>query len=153
MTTPVCYAFNFLHLGLFEDVYIYLIPQTAPGESRLPLGSVHTVCTHGPEGARFASLCLSHTSLCFWLSCTPPPLLYSNLNHCYSRCPNAWLVFFASMFFSLFFSLESLIPWPFSILQKKLKTNINWSSGYVTVLVHMAGGLEEGGKEAVIIKL
>lgn len=64
------------------------------------------------------------------------------------------------MFFSLFFALESLVPCPFSILQKELKTNINWSTGYVTVgLVSTIGisphGWRIGGrrKEAAIIKL
>lgn len=33
MTTPACYAFNFLHLGLFEDVYIYLIPKQPQGKA------------------------------------------------------------------------------------------------------------------------
>lgn len=32
MTPPACYAFNFLHLGLFEDVPIYLISKQPKGK-------------------------------------------------------------------------------------------------------------------------
>lgn len=51
MTTPACYAFNFSHLGLFEDVYIYLIPkQPRGGESRRLSCSRHACCLHSLAG-------------------------------------------------------------------------------------------------------
>lgn len=62
MTSPACYAFNFSHLGLFEEVYIYLIPQAAPREKQAAPGFRHAACTPWPERDRTHFPLFFHTS-------------------------------------------------------------------------------------------
>lgn len=154
MTTPACYAFNFSHLGLFEEVYIYLIPQAAPRESRLPPGFRHAACTPWPERTGLTSLCFSHKSLWFWLSHGSFVILL--LESLLPLIPKCWVIFVCLF---VFYSLESLTPCPF-YLPQRVKPNINWSSGSATadfistiVLVSQGWGIEGGRKEAVIIEL
>lgn len=157
MTTPACYAFNFSHLGLFEEVYIYLIPQAAPRESRLPPGFRHAACTPWPEGTGLTSLCFSDKTLgsdsatqflCYTLTWIIAALDIQMLGY-----------FYLTLFSFFFYSLESLRPCPF-YLPQRVKPNINGSSGSATadfissiVLVSQGWGTEGVRKEAVIIEL
>lgn len=140
MTTPACYAFNFSLLGLFEEVYIYLILQAAPRESRLPPGSMQSLARRDK----------SHFPLFFTQVTTILTQPHSSsfvgflLNHCSFWYSNAGLLLLSSTWFLSFsYSLGSLIPCPlFALAPPNIRTklDLNWSSGSI-----MAGRLSTNG--------